>query len=145
MKDPAHSAAANAARGGLSAHSRALVGLRVAAQRNDVRAWRHYVRVALRLGLTPNQVIRVAVGPTVFNGDDSALLWAVDHTLARRGVDRVTLSTLGETGVSLIRTTVLFDDAVAALMQGSEPEVGDVPPGVRTPAAACGAYADEIG
>lgn len=145
MKEPADSAAANATRGGLSAHARALVGLRVGARRNDVVAWRHYVRVALRLGLTENQVMRVAIGPTVFDGNDSAVLWAVDHTLSRRCVDKATWSTLGETCASLVRTTVLFDDAVAALMHGAEPEVGDVPAAIRTPAAARGAYADQIG
>jgi hypothetical protein len=145
MKNPEGAATADAENGGLSARSRALVGLRVGAQRNDVFVWRHYVRVALRLGLTPNQVIRVAVGPTVFDGEDSAVLWAVDHTLARRSVDAVTLGTLGQARASLVETTVWFDVAIAVLIEAAEPEVSDVAATIRTPAAARGAYADQTG
>ena len=42
------------------------------------------------------EIACVAVGPTVFEGDDAAVLWAVDHVLTNRRIDPATQRMLGE-------------------------------------------------
>jgi AhpD family alkylhydroperoxidase len=122
---------------------RELIALRVSAVRNCEYVWAGHARLARDLALTREEIARVAVGPTVFNGRDSAVLWAVDHVLANRRIDPVTQRMLGEQGVLAVRIAAKFYDTVASIMQYAEREP-DVEPvaGVETPAQARGTYAE---
>jgi AhpD family alkylhydroperoxidase len=122
--------------------TRELVALRVSAVRNCDYVWAGHARFAKELALTCDEIARVAVGPTVFSGRDSAVLWAVDHVLANRRIDAETQRLLGEDVVLSIRIAAKFYETVASIMYDAEPEP-DVEPisGLETPAQARGAYA----
>lgn len=138
-------APADAVIGGLAARSRALAGLRVGARRENVFVWRSYVAVAQHVGLTRSEIMRVAVGPTVFAGHDAAVLWMVDHVLARRTIDPATQRTLGEAGVLSVRAAVRFDEAVAGAIPRLDHDLGEAPAGLGTPGEARGAYIEQTG
>jgi alkylhydroperoxidase family enzyme len=116
-----------------------LVALRVGAARDSAYLWSAHAAIAQSLGLTPDEISRVALGPTVFRGHDAAVLWAVDHVLADRPIDRVTKLTLGEHDVVSVLIATQFYETVAHLVRGVGPEPGTpVIPGVETPADARG-------
>lgn len=119
-----------------------LVALRVGAVRECAYVWAGHVRIANDLGLTRDEIARIAVGPSVFSGRDAAVLWAVDHVLANRRMDPATQRMLGEDGVLSVRIAAKFYETVASIMKDAEPEPDVMPVGgVETPAVARGSYA----
>lgn len=75
---------------------RKLVALRASALRENAYMWRSHCQIAQHIGSTVAENARVAVGPTVFEVDDAAVLWAVDHVLTNRRIDPATQRMLGE-------------------------------------------------
>lgn len=115
------------------------IELRVGAKREIDPAWSDQCRAALRRGLTPGEIARIAFGPTAFAGRESAILWAGDHELANRPVDRATRCALGDATVTAVTVTARFYDAVApATASGAEPV-----PALATPAQAARAALGE--
>jgi carboxymuconolactone decarboxylase family protein len=118
-----------------------LVALRVGALRENAYIWRGHCQIAQHCGLTVAEIARVAVGPTVFEGDDAAVLWAVDHVLTNRRIDAATQRMLGEGGMLSVRIAAKFYDMVASVMHEAEPEPGATPiAGLETAAHARAAY-----
>jgi alkylhydroperoxidase/carboxymuconolactone decarboxylase family protein YurZ len=130
----------------LDHHTRELVAVGVGAGRESAYVWSGHVYVALGLdALTRDEIVRVAMGPTYFSGRDAAVLWVVEHTLARRPVDAGTRKQLGRRTVKRIVRAVMFYDAITFLMRdvGPEPDLEPVK-GIETPARARGTYADRV-
>ena len=75
-----------------------LVILRVAWQCRSAYEWRQHVPIALRVGLTPDEVAGVAHSSPAggFTERQLALLAASDELLARRALSDATWSAVGE-------------------------------------------------
>jgi alkylhydroperoxidase family enzyme len=126
----------------LTDRRRELVALRASALRENAYMWRGHCQIARHVGLTLAEIVRVAVGPTVFEGDDAAVLWAVDHVLTNRPIDPATQRMLGEGGMLSVRIAAKFYDMVASVMYDAEPEPGATPiAGLETAAHARAVYA----
>jgi hypothetical protein len=108
----------------LTDRRRELVALRASALRENAYMWRGHCQIAQHIGLTVVEIARVAVGPTVFEGDDAAVLWAVDHVLTNRRIDPATQRILGEGGMLSVRIAAKFYDMVASVMHDAKPELG---------------------
>jgi alkylhydroperoxidase family enzyme len=126
----------------LTDRRRELVALRASALRENSYMWRGHCQIAQHIGLTVAEIARVAVGPAVCEGDDAAILWAVDHVLTDRRIDSVTQRMLGEGGMLSVRIAAKFYDMMASVMHDAEPEPGATPiAGLETAARARAAYA----
>lgn len=126
----------------LTDRCRELVALRASALRENAYMWRGHCQIAQHTGLTVAEIARVAVGPTVFERDDAAVLCAVDVVLANRRIDLTTRHMLGEGGVLSVRIAAKFYDMVASIMHDAEPEPRATPiAGLETPARARATYA----
>jgi alkylhydroperoxidase family enzyme len=126
----------------LTDRRRELVALRASALRENSYMWRGHCQIAQHIGLTMAEIARVAVGPAVFEGDDAAVLWAVDHVLTDRRIDSAAQRMLGEGGMLSVRIAAKFYDMVASVMHDAEPERGATPiAGLETAARARAAYA----
>jgi alkylhydroperoxidase family enzyme len=126
----------------LTDRRRELVALRASALRENAYMWRGHCQIARHVGLTLAEIVRVAVGPTVFEGDDAAVLWTVDHVLTNRPIDPATQRMLGEGGMLSVRIAAKFYDMVASVMYDAEPEPGATPiAGLETAAHARAVYA----
>jgi hypothetical protein len=125
----------------LTDRRRELVALRASALRENAYMWRGHCQIAQQIGLTVAEIARVAVGPTVFDGDDAAVLWAVDQVLTNRRIDPATQCVLGEGGTLSVRIAAKFYDMVASVMHDAEPEPDATPiAGLETAACARAAY-----
>lgn len=123
----------------LADRPRELVALRVSAMRQNLYIWRGHCQIACHLGLTPSEISRVAVGSTMFTGEDAAVLWTVEHVLANRGVDATTQQALGVARLLAVTTAARFYDLVASVMRDAEPEQSATAiDGLHTPAQARG-------
>ena len=126
----------------LTGRRRELIALRASALRENAYMWRGHCQIARHIGLTVAEIARVAVGPTVFEGDDAAVLRAVDHVLTNRRIDPATRRMLGEGGMLSVRIAAKFYDMVASVMHDAEPEPGATPiAGLETAARVRAAYA----
>jgi alkylhydroperoxidase family enzyme len=126
----------------LTDRRRELVALRASALLENSYMWRGHCQIAQHIGLTVAEIARVAVGPAVFEGDDAAILWAVDHVLTDRRIDSAAQRMLGEGGMLSVRIAAKFYDMVASVMHDAEPEPGAMPiAGLETAACARAAYA----
>jgi hypothetical protein len=126
----------------LTDRRRELVALRASALRENAYMWRGHCQIARHVGLTLAEIVRVAVGPTVFEGDDAAVLWTVDQVLTNRPIDPATQRMLGEGGMLSVRIAAKFYDMVASVMYDAEPEPGATPiAGLETAAHARAVYA----
>jgi alkylhydroperoxidase family enzyme len=126
----------------LTDRRRELVALRASALLENSYVWRGHCQIARHIGLTVAEIARVAVGPAVFEGDDAAVLWAVDHVLTNRRIDSASQRMLGEGGLLSVRIATKFYDMVASVMHDAEPEPDATPiAGLETAARARAAYA----
>lgn len=127
----------------LDERSYELVAARVAARRDNRYIWTAHCETSLTRGvLSHDELVRVTAGPTAFRGREAALLWAVDHVLARRPVDDQTRAELEGDLLSVI-LAVGFYETIAYVTHdlGPEPDVGTTP-GIETPARARGSYSE---
>jgi hypothetical protein len=111
----------------LTDRRRELIALRAGVLRENAYIWRGHCQIALHIGFTVSEIARVTIGPTVFEGDDAAVLRAVDHVLTNRRIDAATERMLGEGGMLSVSIAAKFYDMVASIMHDAEPEPGATP------------------
>jgi alkylhydroperoxidase family enzyme len=115
------------------------VALRVGAVHECAYVWRGHCRIALAhptAALTREDVARIAAGPEALHGVDRWVVTAIDALLDRGRQSRDNGVAVSQIAPSLVFATAFYD-AVAALMDGAEPEPDALPiAGLETPAAA---------
>jgi hypothetical protein len=128
----------------LTDRRRELIALRTGALRKNAYIWRGHCQISQRIGLTVSEIAGIAIGPTVFEGDDAAVLRAVDHVLTNGRIDAATQRMLGDGDMLSVSIAAKFYDMVASVMHDAEPEPGATPiAGLETAARARASYAGQ--
>lgn len=123
--------------GKLSARTRELVILRVAILCDSAYEWGQHVRVGRDIGLSDEEIDRVALGPDApgWSEQDRVLLTAVDQIATDRTVDDATWSALSSflDAVRLIELTfltghyVMLAGVIGTLQIEGEPGLAELP------------------